>query len=459
MAEPIRVTVPNSTPYYLRVLLALWLFCAFLTGVKFLPGLSNNLGPFEIVGVAALAAFLLSKRRSAPTPHHPLLTVLAITTVLAVLSQVRIPSNRALFGAIQVGILLFLLLFLVAMRHFLSRYQISPEVLLNIVTVSVLIVGPWVYIDGVSSGDIQAAGPFRNRAHMANYMLTAFWLVAINTQWPRARRVLKYAAIAGAVIALYAIAASGRRSVYLSLFTGLALWLGASLTQRRSSIRILVTALVLISVLLGLYRFGHLLGPQGLFFQQRVGLIDDRLRTFTQMEDTSLNRSFYQLQREGVMRAVRDAPILGIGWGGFPESQYSPTGHEVHSTPLRFLAELGFVGFALYAVFVGYLLVNSARLMLRMRETPYGSAYLILALGTWSMSVSHIYNRHITERTFWIYLAVFLALEHFAETWSRIQALVGEKGVLRNTKSEIDRIPTRSRSTFVPIEIASPDSP
>jgi hypothetical protein len=144
-------------------------------------------------------------------------------------------------------------------------------------------------------------------------------------------------------------------------------------------------------------------------------MIGERIRLATgSAEEVAEEDNFFLLQRQGVAMAFRDSPVLGIGWGGFPKSRFSPTGHEVHSTPLRFLAELGLVGFALYLSLLGYLLIRSVQLFLAMRASRYGPVYLSLAVALWSLSVSWVYNRHITERTFAILLVVFLAMEHFA---------------------------------------------
>jgi hypothetical protein len=57
-----------------------------------------------------------------------------------------------------------------------------------------------------------------------------------------------------------------------------------------------------------------------------------------------------------------------------------------------------------------------------MRKTEYGNAYMVLAVGLTSLTVSYAYNRHVTERTFWLLLAVIFAAELFAE---RVRAVGG----------------------------------
>jgi len=315
------------------------------------------------------------------------------------------------------------------------------------VVVSVLICGVAVVVSGVGAAAAEVAGPFRNRAHMASYMLTAFWLCLIAVFWPGSKAWFRYASLAAIILALYSVAISGRRSVYLSLFLGLAGLVAALVVaQKGKRIRWLLSVGLAVGFLVGMYAAGDRLGVQTAFFQKRVGMVEGRLRSFLGDAGGDTEGGFFALQREGVRSAVRASPILGIGWGGFPKSRYSPTGHEVHSTPLRFLAELGILGFSLYVCFMGFLLIRSAQLFLRMRASPYGNSYLVLALALWSMNVSYVYNRHMTERTFWIFLAIFLAMETFAADWHTLMARFAAK------RAGSDRVARAGvRTTFAPL--------
>ena len=152
------------------------------------------------------------------------------------------------------------------------------------------------------------------------------------------------------------------------------------------------------------------------FFFNRVNMIDDRLAMASGTSDApeeDEEDNFIVAQRLGVLRAFRDHPLIGIGWGGFADSDYSPTGHEVHSTPLRYLAELGVIGVILYGGFLSYLLFGSLKLFFLARKTPYQLSVLVLTIALWSLATSWAYNRHITERTFWLLLAVYASIETF----------------------------------------------
>lgn len=406
-------------------MLPLWLFCAFLTQVKLLPNIPNNLGPFEVLGVLCILMFLLESAGKTPTVH-PLAKIVLLWIALAALSQVQI-QNR-LFGLVQLALLVFLFAFFVLFNNLFRRHQISLDWFLARAVLAVLIVGLLVVADRVESGGaIEAAGPFRGRAHLATYMLSSFWIALVAVLWPTLGRLPRLVAGAGLLTALYAIAVSGRRSVYLSLFVGLA-GLGFALIAAKRGRRgqWLAAALAAVLFLAGLYKLGSEGYAGASFFRERVGLIDDRLASFLGTGNES-GTNFYALQRIGVRRALRASPVVGIGWGGFAGSEYSPTGHEVHSTPLRFLAELGIVGFVLYVVFIISLLGRSARLFVRMRSSPYSNAYLALAVATWSMTVSYVYNRHLTERTFWIFLVLFVAMETFSRDWFKLRQLSREE--------------------------------
>ena len=400
-----------------------WLFLAqtftvFFTGVKILPGIRNNFGPFEVIGGALVVAFLFAPGRSAHLRGHPIVRIQAAIAILALLSLLWFESPNLSFGAVQCLILVFQLLFVLVTYNFMVTYQIGPEKLLRLVTYAALVIGPWILLVGLGSESmIQDAGPFRNRAHMANYMLTAFWLVLLFNVWPGIRkrdRLISYLALASTI---YPIAIAGRRSVYLSLLIGLA-GVGLSfLVASRGRRRAAFAAALVIFVFLGtLYAVGPRWMPQLGFFRDRVSGIGDRLELAVGNAEEGSQPNFFRLQRAGVTNAFLDHPLLGIGWGAYYKSSYTFTSHEVHSTPLRFLAELGLIGFGLYLTLMGVLLLGSLRILALLFRTPYRTPAVVLAIALWSLSVSYVYNRHITERTFWLLLAFYLVFEAFARS-------------------------------------------
>ncbi len=414
---------PGQVPWTLRILFTAQIFTVFMTGTKLVPGIRNNVGAFELVGLLVFLFFFAQRHRFPERLAVPIvIRLLLLMSLAATVSLLRLPADRARMGIVQTLLLFFLFLFVLVFYNLMLRYQISPSHLLRLVTYAALIIGPWVLFSGVASGGgIQAAGPFRNRAHMANYMLTAFWLVLLYSFWPGIRKRERWISYLALASALYPVAVSGRRSVYLSLILGLACVCIAFLTASRGRrANALIAAIVILSAGTFFYTVGGKWLPQLEFFQARVGGIGDRLEQAAGGAGAAVGESnFFILQREGVVQAFLDSPIIGIGWGGFYRSQYSPTGHEVHSTPMRFLAEMGVVGILLYAALMGTLLLGSLRILALVRHGPLRMPALVLTIALWSLSLSWVYNRHITERTFWLLLVVYLTFEALATSLRR----------------------------------------
>lgn len=414
------VTRPRS---YIALLLPGLIFSAFLTEIKFIPSIGNNVGLFEVIGGLTIVGFFVSHRWD-QLRSNPIIGIFGLILLVALASQIGVPSSLLTTGLIQVSILGFLFLFLVVFYNVFLITQIRPAYLLRWITVAAAIVGPWILRQGfLFSTDIQAVGPFRNRSHMGIYMLTSFWLALIYTLWPTSDRHkwLKTPLCLVAIsLSLYAVAISGRRSVYLSLFLGLAgLVLVFVVVLKRNRARVGVALLISLGFLWLLYtRAGDFL-PRGNFFQARVGMIGSRLQSATDAFSGASEGGFMAMQAEGIRAAFHAHPILGIGWGTFHKFDLNPSRHEVHSTPLKFLAETGVVGLALYLAMLGRLVFCSWRLALRMRGSPYAASYLVQAVAIASLSVSYLYNRHLTERTFWLLLLVFLVLEAFAWGFER----------------------------------------
>lgn len=406
--------------------LPILVFSAFLTEMTFIPALANNVGLFEVLGGLIIAAFLVSTHPSTLVGNRVIWLVGGLVVVAAA-SLVGVGADLLGIGLVQVAILAFLFFFLFALYNlFLSR-QIDPAYLLRWVTISAAIVGPWILRQSfLFTEDIGAVGPFRNRTHMGIYMLTAFWIVLIYSFWPSRERFrwLKIPVCLVAVsLSLYAVAISGRRSVYLSLFIGLfVLVIVFNLVLRRNRTMVAVTLAVALAVLGLLYTPGLVL-PRSDFFQSRVGLIGSRLRTASDAISGVSASGFMALQMQGIRAAVTRHPVLGIGWGTFHEWELNPSDHEVHSTPLKFLAETGIIGLCLYLALLLTIVSQAIRLLLRMRASPYAASYLVLAVALASLSISYLYNRHLTERTFWLLLLVFLVLEAFAFGYERARLL------------------------------------
>lgn len=423
---------------FLLLILPMLVFSAFLTEVKFIPALANNVGMFEVLGVLAIVVFFVAHQMGEMNTN-PVIRLIGWMLVVALVSQINTQSGSLNFGLIQTSILGFLFLFLITFYNIFLLYQVNPAVLLRWITVAAAIVGPWILHQGfLFSTDFEAVGPFRNRSHMGIYMLTAFWLVLIYALWPN-RKSSKWiktpVCIVAIALCLYAVAISGRRSVYLSLFLGLAaLVLAFMVVLARSRLRVGVALLISLGFLSLLYTQGGDFLPRSDFFRTRVGMIGERLQGVTDAASGASEGGFMVMQAEGIRAAVRLHPILGIGWGTFYKFRLNPSRHEVHSTPLKFLAETGITGLALYLALMLRIIWSTGRLALRMRRTPYAASYLVLATAVWSLTISYLYNRHLTERTFWLLLLVFLVLEAFAFGYEESLQLASRSRAFRATR-------------------------
>ena len=405
--------IGRLTPRIFVWLLAAQVFGAFLTETKLLPDIPNNVGMFEVTGVVLIAsAALYFYKENIPLQTHPVIWLLAAILALAALSQAQVPYERQVFAAVNLAIVLFMLVFVITLYNVMQLRTEHLIYILQFFAWSALISSVWIIVEsGMNGGAYGLSGPFRNRAAAGISMLTSFWVVLLYALWPGLSLRWRYQLYLTLLLIIYCIAIAGRRSVYVSLIVGAGMLLGCSaLTSGRSTLRIAGILVLVMGAMGGLYFYADDISPAASFYRDRVGLIDDRLEMAAGQGDDAKD-NFIVNQRRGVLRAVADHPVTGIGWGGFYESQYSPTGHEVHSTPLRFLAELGVPGFMLYLILMGRLLWGVTYLWWSQRNGLYRLPTLILCAALWSLLTSYVYNRHITERTFWLLLVIIITAE------------------------------------------------
>jgi O-antigen ligase len=394
-------------------------FSAYFTGTSFTPSIANNIGPFEMIALLMFViAFLFFLKNNLQVKFHFTNKILILIILTAIISLPNL-SERISLGAVQLLLLIYTGFLVLITFNILVQYPILMKVLLRFVMLGAFVAGTWVTIEGISSNaPIGTGGPFRNRSHVGIYMLTSFWLVLIFFFWPNTSKFERFTALLVILVVLYSLSISGRRSVYLSLIIGLTL-LAMSFVFLRGSVRFQIPAAVILVVgfLFFLAQIGSQFIPQLDFFNDRIGLIDDRIELVAgTSEEISDDDNFALLQRAGMIRAISDHPLIGIGWGGFYESEYSPTGHEMHSTPQRYLTELGVIGFSFYMIFNFYLWFGGARLFFRVRNTKYQMPALIFVVAFWSLSLSWAYNRSVTERTYWLLIILFISFEAFVTT-------------------------------------------
>ncbi len=386
-----------------------------LTSVGLVPGVANNIGPFEVgVGLFVIISLAYFLRHRLPVYSHFLVLVLVCLVLLAAINLFKM-NDRPFIGLTQWLLLVYALALLLTFYNWLVQYPDLLRYLLRFLAYTAVGAALWVAIDGLlAGGDINAAGPFRNRVHVGIYMAASFWIILLYISYPDVSVREGGFLYLCLPLVLYGAAISGRRSIYLALMAGFfLLGLGFLYSFRHSYRRIMPAFLLSIGFLALLY-FGEgtPLLPNAFFFQERVGTIEDRLRAVAGDEEVIADdENFILLQRHGMWAALQDHPLTGIGWGAFSTSPYSLTGHEMHSTPQRFLAELGVIGFTLYLVLTSYLLLGSLRLFWRARETPYILSALVLLIALWSMHISWAYNRSVTDRLYWLLLIILMGFE------------------------------------------------
>ena len=248
-------------------------------------------------------------------------------------------------------------------------------------------------------------------------MMGAFWIVLLYRFMPGIARWERWALYPILALVLYTIAVSLRQSIYVALIAGIAgLSLGALLVRgwRRLALGVAILFILGFSAIL------YLVGPENLasvtLFKRELSGVGTRVEAATDFLDYDPYDDpggpvFDALQRMGALHAFSENPVLGIGWMGFYHSRYSPTGHELHSSTLRFLAELGIVGFTLYLCFVAVLLIRAFRLVLLSRKTPYQVSAWVLFIALCTYTLSQYYNRMFTDRPYWFALVIFMAFE------------------------------------------------
>lgn len=426
----------RPVPSHFIWLLAALTFCAFLTETRFLPisSVRYNVGAFEAISVILCGAmFTYFGRYSLPVRIHPLTRLISLILLVAALSTLKLPPERQLSGVINLAVLVSLLVFTVTLYNVILLREQHLVYLLRFFAYSATIIAVWVIVAGVrSGGDPYEAGPFRGRGHTGIYMFASLWVILLNICWPTTSRRERWVFYAMLPLIFYCVGVAGRRSVYVALILGIVGLIVGFVVARGGRLKVIVP------VLIGLFSLGVVLfvlsdywGPAAFFKERLLGEGDRSLRGglaayMADAEDPRYERNFNVLQRHGALRAVSEHPILGIGWGGFYRSEYSLTGGEMHSTPLRFLAETGIVGLTVYLCFMFRLLWGCLRLWLLTRRSAYHLPALILLVAFSSLSVSWIYNRQITERTFWLLLVIFMSFETFTLRKIRGSRAVGK---------------------------------
>jgi O-antigen ligase len=119
---------------------------------------------------------------------------------------------------------------------------------------------------------------------------------------------------------------------------------------------------------------------------------------------------FITLQMESAWAAFAAHPFTGMGYAGFLRSEFDLTDNELHSTVAMLLAETGMVGISVFVVFILAIPLTIWRALMSSRATELQRFWISIA-GVYPLFlVSAFYSRLTRDRTFWLVLAVILAL-------------------------------------------------
>ncbi|HOX06544.1 MAG TPA: O-antigen ligase family protein [Planctomycetota bacterium] len=254
---------------------------------------------------------------------------------------------------------------------------------------------------------------FRRPPQLGVYALSSFFVAVAYSMVPDlpARKRLALRILAAAMVVL--IVFSSRRSALASLAVGMFLILVLHAGELRRAV-----------VLGGLFALA-------VFGAHQLISSEPTLREFF----TNRLRVLYNPGEEGVpfikanfddaVAAFHERPLLGIGYGHFAGSDYSSTGNEIHSTPLRVLAECGTIGALVYLAMTCTFLYLAWRNVRLARGTIWVGFAQVIFPGMVALQVSYLYNRALRDRTYWLLIALTVAL-HSMLAARRREALAGE---------------------------------
>jgi O-antigen ligase len=426
--EPARALVRRRPPLWMQVLLAGLAAAAFMTGTKLLPT-AHNFGPFEVITSLLLLTSGGYALRRGIRPRANLISALAAALLLvSALSLLKVRELALWQALLELAVFAFLVAVLFILYNTGLTFLGEFPRFLRAVSWAGVMAGAWVVLSSARAGwSIMAMGPFRNRAHMGIYLLTVFWIILLAVTWPGQAPYQRLVLALSLPLVLYGIASSGRRSVYLSLFVGMVVLAVVLWAAGRRRKWVVAGVLIVSASFLGtLLEIGENVPEQMGFYRLRVAEVIPHLRVALgrEVEGEDSANTFFLQQRSGTIQAFLDNPVLGIGFGAYVGSPYPGSMFELHSTPLRFLAETGMVGIATYVAFMAALLLGSVRVARRAWDTPFREFALVFAVAWWSLAISYGYNRHTTERTFWLLLAMFLVFDAYLARWVQARSYV-----------------------------------
>ena len=240
---------------------------------------------------------------------------------------------------------------------------------------------------------------FRRPPQLGVYALSTFFVAVAYSMLPdmsaRKRMLLRLLAAAMVVLIFF----SSRRSAMASLAAGMFLMIIFNAGQLR---RACVLGLLFATAIYGAQ---YLIGSDpdlNEFFGERIKVL------YSPEEIAS--KSFLKDNLNDALTAFDNHPYLGVGYGHFALSEYSSNGNEVHSTPLRVVAECGVVGSLVYGFLTLAFLYLGWRNIGQAQGTRWSAFTRVFFPGLLALQVSYMYNRALRDRTYWLIIALVVAM-------------------------------------------------
>lgn len=239
---------------------------------------------------------------------------------------------------------------------------------------------------------------FRDAAQQGCYTLVTFFMILAYATLPGIGPLKRTLCYGLATWSCMLLLFSSKRSAYVGMAVGLCVLCYYGVRRHGLPRKVVLIPFIGLALIVGAIQLSVGLEQ---FVLGRTAIISTE-----QMEQNE----FLQENWGGALRSFLDHKTLGIGYGGFEESNYDPTGNEIHSTPLRMLAELGLVGFLLFFL-AQFLMLRTAYVIASHHpHTPWRLPGACLFSGLVAVLVSSIYHIHFRNREYWVMLAVLTVL-------------------------------------------------
>ncbi len=413
-------------------LLYLWISTICLINLSFFKGeILGRIALPDILLFTLLLVFVIRKvilRDSFSFPLYPSLIFLILLSAISLSLLSESTIKAVIYGegqpfAIVVGMLFFLLIaehtqseddFFKIMRAWTVAAIIAITV--SLIDMSDLsnqapkigkgtgffsigdIIHPGVFANSfLSPHSFRIQGPFRTPGQLSAFATTTFFALFAFSFAPGQSIKSRLRIWIIAPLLILCAFFTARFSVFPSLATGI-LVITVYLCKKSPKASALFASIAIVCALV--FSLMSYLNPQ--IFQNSI------LRNVKKMSSLASGKGFIGNQIDAAKHSFENHPTLGIGYGRFIQSDYqvSIRGYEMHSTLLQFLAETGIVGTLAYLIFMGYFLFLAFQNFWFSRRTAWEEFHAVILFGFICLIPSYLYNRHLRERTFWLFIAV-----------------------------------------------------